>query len=138
MKCKRKCATQYCRNHAIPQRTVCYKCRNRKHRAKYPLKYCYQALKDNAKRRRKPFTITLEYFKKFCRETKYLAGKGRSKQSFTIDCKINALGYVPGNIRILPNSDNARKGAKILQYDWRTGHATVLDTFTPADPDNPF
>ena len=120
-----KCSEKGCRNKVSGKYRICPKCQSRKWREKHPVEAAYITLKANAKRRGKPCTITLEDFKAFCYETDYIAGKGRSLNSLTIDCKINELGYVPGNIRPLPLIDNARKGKKVLEYDWQTGYATV-------------
>lgn len=81
----------------------------------------YQNLKYNTTRRskeqnkHKPFTITFEDFKEFCIETKYMAGKGRTKTSYTIDCIIEELGYVRGNLQKLTKSDNSKK--EQVRYD---------------------
>lgn len=120
-----KCQTKYCRNKARPRGKVCPACYAKKWRACNPIKAAYLLLKSNAKRRHKPFNLSLEYFTKFCYETDYHIGKGKSKTSLTVDCKINELGYVEGNIQALPNTDNARKGCKRLEYDWRTREAFV-------------
>lgn len=80
---------------------------------------------DRAKQRNKPFTITLEYFRKFCYKTEYIKGKGRNADSYTVDCIKNELGYVAGNLRILTLSANASKSWKQLHYDWRTKEAWV-------------
>jgi hypothetical protein len=82
------------------------------------MKASYQTMKYNATRRKKPFTITFEYFKQFCYETCYMAGKGRTKESFTVDCEINELGYIPGNIKMRTKSINSRKHVSRLVYDW--------------------
>lgn len=89
-----------------------------------PMKACFQTLRQNARRRGKPFGITFQYFAEFCYETKYMRGKGRSSKSFTIDCIINELGYVEGNIQKLSKSDNSRKGTKVLIYDYRNPEHT--------------
>ena len=70
----------------------------------------YRNKKSDAKRRRKPFTITLEYFRTFAIETGYDEKRGRKKYDLTIDCIKPKLGYVPGNLRLLTNSENASKG----------------------------
>jgi hypothetical protein len=95
------------------------------------MRYAYDVLKMNAKRRKKPFTITFEYFEKFCIETNYIAGKGRSRKSYSVDRIRNELGYVPGNLRVLTLEDNARKATRktILSYDWETKFASIY--FTP-------
>lgn len=104
----------------------CGTCVKRKWRQKYVMKACYQTLKYNATRRHKPFTITFEYFKRFCYRTKYIAGKGRSKDHYSIHRIKNELGYVPGNIRALTNEKHQQIHAKILSYDYRTKYATVI------------
>ena len=91
----------------------------------HPLEYAYQTTKDNAKRRGKEFTLTLEQFKRFCRKTNYITGKGRTKTSYSIDRIENHKGYTINNIQILPLSENSKKGCKVLEYDWRTRTATV-------------
>lgn len=83
------------------------------------MKAAFQTLRYNAHRRGKPFTITFEYFTQFCYETNYMAGKGRSSLSYSVDCIINSLGYIPGNIQMLPKGQNASKGTKTLIYDYR-------------------
>lgn len=99
------------------------------------MKAAYQTLKYNTTRRAKeqgrpkPFTITFEDFKEFCIETKYMAGKGRSKTSYTIDCIKEELGYVRGNLQKLTKSDNSKKEQarrKTLVYDWQSRTATVV------------
>lgn len=120
----KKCETPRCRN-KTDGRKHCATCRSRKSRKENAMRYAYQANKDNAKRRGKIHTITFEDFKEFCHETDYMAGKGRTKESFSIDCIINELGYVPGNLRKLTVSENAKKGTKILNYDYQTKTATV-------------
>lgn len=91
----------------------------------HPLEYAYQTLKDNARRRGKEFSLTLEQFKRFCRKTDYISGKGKTKTSYSIDRIENDKGYTLKNIQILPLGENSKKGCKILQYDWRTQTATV-------------
>lgn len=116
-----KCDT--CRHQAAPGRKICNTCKTKNHRKKDPMRYSYDAMKANAKRRNKIFTISFEYFQQFCYQTKYHLGKGRSKVSFTVDCKINELGYAEGNIQMLTKQENSRKGVKSLEYDWETGYA---------------
>jgi len=121
-----KCSTRYCRKKTESKGTkFCSVCRKRKGRAADPVKYSYQNLKNRATQRGKPFTITLDFFRAFCRETEYIKGKGRNAKGYTIDCEINELGYVPGNIKILTLEENARKGWKKLEYDWLTRTAFV-------------
>jgi hypothetical protein len=89
---------------------------NKKWRENNPEMYAYLNLVHNAKRRNKPCTITFEYFKKFCRKTKYIQRKGIWKYSYSIDCKINELGYVEGNLQLLTVSANSIKGTKKVEW----------------------
>ena len=134
MQRRNKCKTPYCRNKTVGGRKHCSTCRCRKSREKNPLAYAYHNLKSSARKRNKPFTITIEYFAQFCTEYNYLAGKGRSKTCLSVDCIINELGYVPGNLRTLPMGENSAKGTKVLEYDWETKFARVV-THEPATKD---
>lgn len=106
---KNKCITPYCRNDKPPGRNICFKCRHKKYKAKYPERYFYYLLKSNAKRRGHNFELTLKEFQKFCQETDYLNKKGKNKNSASID-RINPnKGYSYNNIQILSLSENTKK-----------------------------
>ena len=66
----------------------------------------------NAKRRGKEFTITLEEFTQFCKETNYIAGAGRSSASYHIDRIDETKGYSIDNIQTLTNAENSKKYLK--------------------------
>lgn len=92
----------------------------------------------NAKRRNKPCYLSFEDFKDFCVETNYMAGKGRTKKSYSIDCIINDLGYIRGNLQRLSLSDNSKKGTKRLHYNWETREASVETVTIINHTENPF
>lgn len=121
-KAKNKCSTAFCKNRT--PYTHCGTCRSRKSRRKDPVKYAFQNIKNRAKQRGKSFSLTLEEFRKFCVKTKYIAGKGRSAESYTIDRIDNDKGYSIDNIQVLTKRDNVIK--MHLSYDWQTKTATVL------------
>lgn len=134
MKDPKLCCEAFCKNKRREGRRICATCDKRRWRKRHPMKAAYETLKYNTTRRAKqqgrpkPFTITFEDFKQFCYKTNYMAGKGRSKDSYSIDCKIEELGYVKGNLQKLTVSQNSikeHKRRKLLVYDWRTGSATV-------------
>lgn len=135
--CNNKCHTPRCKNSKAPGNKICHSCISKKFRANNPEMACYKALKCNAKRRGKDFKLSFNQFKIFCRKTDYLAGKGRSKESFTIDRINNDKGYTMGNIRLLSKTENCSKGSKVLQYDYATRYATVMErlpsTYIPND-----
>jgi hypothetical protein len=87
----------------------CSACVKKIYIEKDPVRYAYQTTKDNAKRRGKEFTISLEYFRKFCVESEYIKKKGITAKSFTIDRKDNTKGYVEGNLQVLTNGQNVIK-----------------------------
>lgn len=118
------CTEPYCMNTRRRHRKICSTCDKKKWRAKYVMKACFQTLRQNARRRDKPFTITFEYFKRFCYRTKYIAGKGRTKDHYSIHRIKNELGYVPGNIKSLINTDHQKIHSKVLNYDYRYPNST--------------
>lgn len=131
MKTKKVCAEPGCSKACAKDSTRCPKHRTAKQRAANPMKAAYQALKDNAKRRGKIFLLTFEQFSEFAVKTDYITGRGKSKDSFSIDRIDNDRGYEVGNIKVITLSDNTKKQRK-LEYDWRTGTAMVID----AKPEN--
>ena len=126
---KKKCLTKFCKNTAAKHKNHCHTCIARKKRDKNPMRYSYDTLKSNAKRRRKIFTITFDDFKEFCYKTEYMAGKGRTKDCYSVDCIINELGYAKGNLQRLSVSENSKKGVKKLVYDWENKNGFVVTEY---------
>lgn len=109
-------------NKKIKKNNYCSTCQ----RKKFPIKYAYQTLKDNAKRRGKEFTISLEDFEDFCIKTNYIAKKGIYKDTFHIDRIKEQEGYTKENIQTLTNSENVRK---YLKYYWDEYNRKMKFTF---------
>lgn len=107
----------------------------RKWREKNPKMYAYITLRDNAKRRNKPFTITFEDFCEFCYRYKYIGKKGRTKDGYGVDRIREELGYVPGNIAIKKNGNNTRK---YKTYEWQTKIGMTVTVNQQEDEDLPF
>ncbi len=122
---KYKCSHRGCKNERQGYRIFCGKHHMQQVRKNNPMRCCYTTLKSNAKRRNKAFAITFEYFQEFCIATDYIAGKGRTKDSYSIDCIDPRLGYIPGNIRRTTVSENSKK-KNHLHYDWQTKTAVVV------------
>lgn len=74
-----------------------------------PIHYYYHILKNNARKRSKRFVVTVTEFEKFCKETHYIELKGKTKNSYSIDCVIEEKGYEYSNMRILTVADNTKK-----------------------------
>lgn len=106
------CATAGCVNHARRDRSLCHRCTMRRWRAENPINAQFHRLKAKAKKRRIPFTLTLEDFREFCQATGYAervgCGDPADLQCDRIDAR---LGYSRDNIQALAFLDNARKGA---------------------------
>ena len=96
-------------------------------RANNPIKAAYVQLRDNAKRRRKIFTLTLEEFTSFCMATTYLDEKGRERHCLTIDRIDWDEGYHLWNLQVLTHKENSEQGADNAPRHERSG---------PPDPDN--
>ena len=84
--------------------------RTRKYRASNPLRYVWQNLKDNAKRRGKEFTLTFEQWESFLSTNNYMEERGRGSDSLNIDRRVNSQGYDINNIQVLDGWSNRSKG----------------------------
>lgn len=135
-----KCSTKSCRRSAAKNRKQCHTCRSANYRKKHPIRSAYLNLKANSKRRGIEFTLTLDQFNDFCFVTEYVAGKGRSRDSFTIDRIDNSRGYTVDNIQVMTKSANSSKGKKILVFDYEhpdQTHVRTVKSFQRS-PDDPF
>jgi len=107
---KQKCITKWCRNDRAPSKgKYCYKCRSRIDKERIPITYTFNALRNNARRRRKEFTLTIEEFTQFCQETGYMELKARHKTGMSIDRIDSSRGYSYDNIQIMNYSVNSSK-----------------------------
>lgn len=103
------CVAYHCKNNKGIRDRFCYKYRKRFKRETNLLAYTYDILKQNAKRRKKEFAITLGYFRKWCEYNNYLKLKGKKAKSVSIDRDNPNLGYVEGNLKILSLAANSKK-----------------------------
>jgi hypothetical protein len=74
---------------------------------RHPETYTLNAIRQRAKKRGIPCTITLEEWKDFCKRTGYLKLRGQEPHSFTIDRIDDTHGYHINNIRILSHAENS-------------------------------
>lgn len=103
------CVAHGCKLKHTKKNRFCSKHNHRYQKHKNLLKYTYQVLKSNARKRKIKFTITLEQFKVFCDENSYLELKGKSCTSMSIDRKDPTKGYEDGNLKAMSLSDNVKK-----------------------------
>jgi hypothetical protein len=106
----KRCATRYCRGHVTDAHLKCSKCRKREFKTAHPERYLFHVVKNNAKRRGKPFTLTMEYFMALIVPTGYLERRGHAPHDLSIDRIDSARGYEPGNVRIITIAENCAKG----------------------------
>lgn len=132
-----KCIIKGCKREKRKGGKHCNTCSGRLWRKNNPMRAAYNNLKSNSAKRNIEFNLTFEEFKKFCVKTQYIQGKGRTKESYSIDRKEPTIGYVYDNLQILTVSDNAKK-KKMLYYDWQTKYAIVQDHTIRKTPDDPF
>lgn len=93
----------------------CWKCRTRMQKITQPESYSLKILRQNAKMRKIPFTLTLEEFKKFCKETDYIERRGKKPGCLTVDRIDWNKGYHIWNIRVLEFMENSAQGADANQ-----------------------
>lgn len=134
---RKQCAN--CSKQAVKNARLCGKCNSEDWRNKNPVRYAYNNLKHNAKKRGKEFDLTYEEFERFCVKTDYMMGKGRTAESYHIDRVDESKGYTITNITLLTNSQNMKKS---LGYRYGKGEDDpdfIVTTFRPATfPDVPF
>lgn len=121
-------------------KVVCAKCRKRHQRKRSPLKSTYMHLKENAKRRHIPFSLTIVDWLLFCERTGYLEKRGIYKGTMQVD-RIKVVnddgttrGYDVSNIQMITMEDNIRKRTQ----DQRDKYSALKDIVRRGDPDVPF
>ena len=105
-----RCPVKWCRKQKAPKQKHCNRHATQAWRMRYPIKAAWKTLRDNAKRRRKFFDLTLEQFTEFVENTAYIDGKGRTRHCLHIDRIDPARGYTFDNIQTLTCSENTVKG----------------------------
>jgi hypothetical protein len=112
---KGKCVTSHCQNF-LPVSAIqnsnkhCSKCMMRVWRVNSSLKAVLAKLRERAAKRRVPCTLTPEELLLVIGDTHYLDLKGRVRGLLHLDRIVPALGYVAGNVRVIPMSLNVAKG----------------------------
>jgi len=104
------CCAYGCKNK--PNKKKCGLCHKHYHRYRRmidPVYDRYVNFKGNVKRPKIQFSITLQEFRQFCKETGYIIKKGMRGKNCTIDRIRNWEGYYIGNIQIKSNLANIRK-----------------------------
>lgn len=111
------CQVSWCRNAPIhylsggkvKTKAYCSKCCLRRYRANHPINYAFHAIKDSAKKRNIPFSISFEDFSDWCTETGYAENKGVCRLKNHCDRIDDSKGYEKGNIQLLSERENIQK-----------------------------
>jgi hypothetical protein len=104
------CCAHSCNNKPIKRKAgLCHKHYARKMRELKPEKVRYSQMKQKAKSRNIPFSLTLDELEILCKNTGYL-NKGKRGQNATVDRRCNFQGYHLFNLQIVHNRYNASKG----------------------------
>lgn len=105
-----KCQTPYCRKPVLKSTKdkICTRCKSRNWALKSPLKYAFKNLRNRAKQRGKPFSLTFKQYKEFAEASGYSTLKGKSSKCLSIDRINPALGYTASNIRAIRLGTNSR------------------------------
>lgn len=104
------CIEPYCRKTPREGANRCDSCAKKRYIQKDPERYIYQTLKDNAKRRKVHFDISLDDFKDFLKDNPdYIKLKGIKKKSLQIDRIDITKGYTKGNLQSISMIENLNK-----------------------------
>lgn len=104
----KKCATPKC-SKRIEAGSKCHSCVKRAYKERHPIKYAYQVLRNNAKRRNKHFTLTFQQFEAFALQNDYINKKGISSTSLQVDRIDESQGYHAWNIQAISLKENVTK-----------------------------
>lgn len=124
-----KCATPYCKRAAYKRPdgnrdNLCCRCNARRWKASNPFAYFFNALRNNARRRGKEFTLTLDEYRDFAIREGLFSPAGTKYPNRSIDRIDQSRGYHLDNIQVLTISENVRK--KYTDY-WAKRHAELSD-----------
>lgn len=130
------CATKHCRRKAKGR--TCYRCEHEARKVNSPYRYWFGVLRRNARRRGVFFGLTFDYWVKWCDDTGYLALKGITSNSASVDRIRNELGYIDGNIQILSVSNNSSKGSKRVTWNYITKEWEIYTVPAIENKNQPF
>src|SRR5208337_2103341 len=122
-----KCVTKWCHNRKAEKKVrhrmasgqikeyvthlvVCWKCRSKQLKEKHPATYVLNAIRNRARQRKVPFSITLVQFQEWCQQTGYLDRRGREPECATIDRINHDEGYYIWNIDDPAHAENSSNG----------------------------
>lgn len=106
----KRCIVLFCSKERTGRKCYCSTHARKRDRIKYPETTYYQRLKSGAVKRGIRFLITLEEFKEWCLEVDFIGAKNSAKRRYwSVDRKKPELGYVKGNLQLMPTVENCKK-----------------------------
>lgn len=129
-----KCKTPYCRGDAkdLRKSPYCSKCRSRRFKDRFPLKYSYNLLRCGAKRRKIEFDLSYGDYAEIAQITGYALAKGKGPNGLTLDRIDHTKGYTRENLRVVEGTENYTK----VHFDGSQGKNTKPKK--EKDDENPF
>lgn len=106
------CVTPFCVKPRGGKCITCWSCQKKEYQKNNPILYAYQTLKNNARRRGKEFTLTIECFTSFVVQNDYMNKKGTRSKSLQIDRIDESKGYHDDNIQAITLRENVYKYRK--------------------------
>lgn len=111
------CDVKYCRGRLGPAATLkgnktCSKCAMRQWRANNILPKILADIRQRAKRKGTPFSLTLGYMLSLDGMEDYMQKRGRASCALHLDRKETSKGYVEGNVFVITAASNIAKGNK--------------------------
>lgn len=104
------CVSTRCMKPRAHHSNYCHSCKKKIYAKNNPEAYKYMVLRNNAKRRGKDFTLTLNEFIDFLKENpNYMTKCGRRVKSLQIDRIDNSKGYSKDNIQCITLAENIHK-----------------------------
>lgn len=130
------CVVAYCRSKRGGNYSrLCHKHKLQKWRMENPEKYAYNNLKDSARKRRLPMTLSFPEFLSFVRDTGYMERKGNMAEDLQIDRIDATRGYEAGNLRVITTTENTVKGNKERRKAEYLESLLLRKGYDPQSPD---
>ena len=134
------CEVKYCRKTKAKNgdgryQSICSRHKSRQLKERHPETYVLNQIRGRARKKGIPFSLTIEEFRQFCKETGCLKNRGKEPHCDTIDRINHDDGYHIWNIQVKEFMENSTNGHTV------PGQATKQNARGPyalAGSQNPF
>lgn len=104
----------------------CARCRSRRFREKFPLRYVWHNVKHRAKERGHAFKLSFEDFSAWAIESSWFDKRGKRAEALSIDRIDPEKGYEVGNLRAVTLSDNSKFANEYRKQKQQTKEETYV------------